>query len=241
MEFLISKMSNAGGRRGNEDYCSFIQSGEYYCLAIADGLGGHYGGEIASQIAVETVINSFNLSSGISEEKLIGYLLDAQNAIIENQDKRSELYNMRTTIAVLVMYRNLAICAHIGDSRIYYFKSGRIAFQTKDHSVPQALVNAGYISADQIRFHEDQNRLTHVLGDRNSFRPKVELLDNIKCNDALLLCTDGFWEYITESDMESDLFFSKSPSTWIDIMKKRFIDLTELDNDNYSTIAVFVK
>lgn len=241
MKLLISKMSNVGGRSYNEDYCSFTQVGEYYCLAIADGLGGHYGGGVASQIAVETVINSFNLCQEISEEKLVEYLLDAQKAIIKHQDKSRELYNMRTTIAVVLMYKNMAVCAHIGDTRIYYFKNGKIKFQTKDHSVPQAMVNGGDISADQIRFHEDRNRLTRVLGDRNSFRPKIEFLNNIEINDALLLCTDGFWEYITESDMEYDLLASKKPSIWINNMEKRLLSLVKQDNDNYTTLAVFVE
>ncbi len=241
MELEISKSSNVGGRNCNEDFCSYSQAGKYYCLSVADGLGGHRGGQVASKIAVETLERCFNIFPEISENKLIECLLDAQNALIKKQDEKLELLKMRTTIATVVMNNDSAICAHIGDTRVYHFKKGRIIFQTKDHSVPQTLVNAGELSEDQIRFHEDRNKITRVLGDRSHFKPKIDILENIESNDALLLCTDGFWEYVVENDMEEDLNISANPSIWIDKMKMRLLKLAKANNDNYSAIAVFIK
>ena len=164
----------------------------------------------------------------------------AQDAIVKKQEEDHMLASMRTTIVLLVTDFQSAMWAHIGDSRLYHFRSGRIIFQTKDHSVPQAMADAGDITHESIRFHEDRNRLLRSLGKESDLRPVIQKAPvPLHKGDAFLLCTDGFWEYVTETEMEVDLVKSDKPEQWLQNMEKRIINRADDNNDNYSATAVF--
>ena len=105
---------------------------------------------------------------------------------------------MRTTAVVLCTEGNRGTALHIGDSRFYHFRNGKIISQTKDHSVPQMLAMAGEISEHEIRRHPDRNRLLRALGDENEEVRFVRSDFEIKEGDAFLLCSDGFWEEVEE-------------------------------------------
>ena len=148
---------------------------------------------------------------------------------------------MKTTLVVLLTDGNRMQWAHIGDSRLYYFKGGKLKQRTLDHSVPQMLVAAGEIREEEIRFHPDRNRLLRVMGTEwDSPRYKVE--DPVACSgkDALLLCTDGFWEWIVEKEMRAALKRSKSPAEWLERMEREIRkNGAGKGMDNYSAVAVF--
>jgi len=241
MAFSTASVSKCGGRSNNEDYCRFVQLSGCGCWVVADGLGGHSGGEIASRMAVDTIIDSFTRKPGVDHEALMRYLNDAQTALVEYQYKNPAFSGMRTTVVVMVSDYKSAIWAHLGDSRLYLFKSGSITRQTKDHSVPQALVRSGEISYEDIRFHEDRNLLLRTLGYENNLRPAIESQSHTTGKgDAFLLCTDGFWEYVTETEMEMDLACSDTPDAWIEKMEKRLQTRVDGKNDNYTAITIIV-
>ena len=148
---------------------------------------------------------------------------------------------MRTTLVMLVSDYRYARCAHIGYSRLYYFRGGRIDFQTRDHSVPQAMVNAGECRPEEIRFHEDRNRLLRVMG-MEWEKPRYEIRAEqfvLKRGDVFLLCTDGFWEYITEDEMEGYLAEAYGPEEWLKKMEERMLSYAPGNMDNYTASAVF--
>ncbi len=105
-----------------------------------------------------------------------------------------------------------AVWGHVGDSRLYFFRQGRILEQTKDHSVPQMLLAAGEITADEIRNHPDRNRLLANLGDGKPNRFRVRKQIQIASGDAFLLCTEGFWEIVLEREMEAAFASATPPS-----------------------------
>lgn len=236
-KFRTATVSQTGGRDYNEDACDYRDG----CWVLADGLGGHGGGEVASRIAVDTIIAQLGDVAECSAARLSDAILVANNAIHARQQAEPRLERMRTTLVILLSDGTQALWAHIGDSRLYHFRDGRIASQTADHSVPQAMVRAGEISAAEIRHHEDRNRLLRTLGNEDDPRPTIpDSPRAIQPGDAFLLCTDGFWEYVTEAEMEIMLAKATDPETWLQAMTARLLSRAESDNDNYSAMALFV-
>ncbi|MCG6551299.1 MAG: protein phosphatase 2C domain-containing protein [Candidatus Magnetominusculus sp. LBB02] len=240
-EFRTEQFTHKGGRRNNEDYCGHLMLADFVCWTAADGAGGHEGGEIASETAVTAILDVFRDDPGMSSEHLWKYLRTAHSAIIKKQEVPG-LNSMRTTIAVLVSDYKSAMWAHAGDTRLYMLKDGRVLFQTKDHSMPQVLADSGQISAKEIRYHQDRNRLLKSLGVEGALSASV-MEDKVpaKEGDAFLICTDGFWEHITETEMEIDLAKSETPQQWLLHMRGRLARRVDGEYDNYSAVAVIVQ
>ena len=174
MPFLDHFISRVGGREHNEDACGSKTVEAAACWVVADGLGGHRGGETASRAAVEAVLKSFQTEPQLAAIAMQHHLEAAQQAVLKAQDEQPNLSTMRTTVVVLILDSNLALWGHIGDSRLYCFEKDRIAFRTMDHSVVQMMVAGGEIRPDQVRHHEDRNRLLRCLGNREGeFKPTI--------------------------------------------------------------------
>ncbi|MFC5532027.1 PP2C family protein-serine/threonine phosphatase [Cohnella yongneupensis] len=241
MKFIAASSSEAGGRKSNEDYCNYVQQQRFGCWVVADGLGGHEGGEFASLIAVSRIVETAGRKMLHSDAIMRYYIQEAQEALHARQKLEMRLASMRTTIVVLASDHKTASWAHVGDSRLYHFRDGAIASETKDHSVCQSLVNLGVITRAQIRQHEDRSRLLRVLGAEGAARPDVRTNVTLKPGDRFLLCTDGLWEYVTETEMEIDLAKSATPKDWIRRMEQRLLPRVKPGHDNYSSIAIFVE
>ena len=128
---------------------------------------------------------------------------------------------------------------HVGDSRLYHFRDGKLQKQTTDHSVSQMAVFMGEITTHEIRFHEDRNKVLRALGSDSC---KAELSQQLRVEegrDAFLLCTDGFWEYVYEDEMEKTLREADSPKDWIRAMEKILKTRVTAGNDNYTAAALF--
>lgn len=244
--FITAILTEKHQRRQNEDYADYLWLHGCGCWVVADGLGGHAGGEVASNLAVKTIISSFNSHREISVEAITGYLEAAQTVLRQRQQEEPRLSEMRTTIVLLVADARGARWGHVGDSRLYHFRQGRIISQTKDHSVSQALANAGEIKAAEVRFHEDRHRLLRVLGQEGLLRPTIlKARQPLEIGDAFLLCTDGFWEMVLESEMESDLSEAATPQEWLNKMQSRILDRSSREvgkqHDNFTAMPVFAK
>ena len=220
------------------------------CWVLADGLGGHRGGATASRLAVDAVLASFKEDPSISKEALATHIDRANRAVLDRQQAEPELASMRTTVVALLASADTAVWAHCGDSRLYRFY-GKSCERTRDHSVPQRLADAGEIAEEQIRFHEDRNRLLRSLGSRVETGAEFGQLQHraIRSGDEFLLASDGFWEWLTEAEMQEDRRSAWGPKGWLKRMEARLkakvargdAGDAAAGNDNYSAIAVLVR
>jgi serine/threonine protein phosphatase PrpC len=237
--FTFSEYTNIGSRQQNEDNLGVACHGESYCFVVADGLGGHGGGEVASKIAVDTVCDLF-VEKGWSENFFEQAFSTVQESILEEQERQHTPSRMKTTLVILVIHEDRAYYAHVGDSRLYYFKNNKVRKRTLDHSVPQMLALSGEIKESEIRHHPDRNRLIRVLGVKGE-SPRYEVGDPIKIsgNQSFLLCTDGYWELIEEKQMENHLVRACDVSDWIKKMNQDIDNNGKgTDMDNYTCVAV---
>lgn len=238
--FASAQISESGGRSYNEDFCGRLELEQAACWVLADGLGGHHGGALASRTATEAILESFRANPEIAPQALQGHIDTAQAAVQKLQTEQPEAADMRTTVVMLVSDYRRAIWAHVGDSRLYRFHSRGLEHQTEDHSVPQSLVCAGDITADQIRGHPDRNRLLRSLGEKGPARPTVlPEAATLSTDDAFLLCSDGFWEFVWETEMLADLAASETPAQWLDRAASRVRARAGKGHDNYSAVGVF--
>lgn len=204
--------TDIGGRSHNEDAVCIRQTGENQFLAVlADGLGGHGGGEIASEIAVETLENGWK---GISSPAVLyDLILQAHRRILSSQ---TPVCRMRSTIVALSVGSGHADWAYAGDSRLYQFYNGELVYQTRDHSASQVAVLMGEITQDEIRFHKDRSQLFRALGQDGGLNVDTGSVDLIPGQYAFLLCSDGFWEYVYEQEMTVSLAKASSPKDWVE-------------------------
>ena len=240
--FKSASFTNVGGRTVNEDSLEILENKENNCYILCDGLGGHGMGDAASSLVVNTFKEQFAKTEDVVN--FIGQTFAlAQERLMAEQKSRNAKMKMKTTgVAVVTDDRNLYV-GHVGDSRGYIFYKNKVKTRTLDHSIPQMLVETREIKEKQIRNHPERNMLLRVMGIEWD-EAKYELMAPIpldKCQ-ALLLCSDGFWELIDEREMCKLLKKAKSVEEWLDNMIKTVQTNGEGKNmDNYSAIAVWIE
>lgn len=242
MKFDIDLFSDQGTRTINEDYAVYKEDQGRLLVVVADGLGGHDRGEVASKHVAEYIRDNFDFSAETDIE--IGRVIwAAQESLLQlQQDERSK-NAMKTTVVVLVVNEKEIWLGHVGDSRGYIFKRFGKYLRTIDHSVPQMLSLAGEIKEEEIRYHSERSSLLRVLGSKWE-KDAVELSNNVPITkvSGILLCTDGFWELIQEKDMEKLLKKSATAKEWIDSMAKVVrANGRDKEMDNYTACAVILR
>lgn len=237
MRCEIYSYSDIGNRNNNEDKVENIFNENDLLAIVADGLGGYFAGEIASQYVVSRITE---WRSG--EQCTVESLLSVVESINEKiRAKQNEYGKMMSTVAVLwiQLVEQTATAINVGDTRIYQFRNGEIIFQSIDHSVAQIAVLAGDIVKEDIRNYHGRNRLIRALGAEDSVKAECVSL-TIEVGDSFLLCTDGFWEIVTEDIMEKTLIDSKNPKEWLSKMKTIINEEIHDNKDNNSAIAIFI-
>lgn len=239
-----ASLSKVGNKENNEDYIMISSEDKEGCFILADGLGGHGSGEVASQLVCENAISVYweNNFDDIKE-----YLKTAfetsQQKLLDEQKEKQELNGMKTTMVVAVIHDSCLQWAHIGDSRLYLFKNDKIKTRTLDHSLPQMLVFAKEIKEEDIRFHPDRNRLLRVMGTPwNAQSYEISSKYPVADNYSFLICSDGFWELIDEKDMCAMLKKAHSVEEWLTAMQK-IVEENGKDKemDNYSAICGWIR
>lgn len=241
MEYAV--MSNVGNREHNEDYAqgSLTETEQTGLFVLADGLGGHGRGEVASQSVVSSCFDYY--SKHANEEDFLGSAIDfAQAELLRIQEKEKAQNEMKTTIVVLQVKEKNIRWGHVGDSRLYYFKKGKLKGRTIDHSIPQMLALAGEIKEKEIRRHPDRNKLLRVVG-TDWENPQYEISEDVEKTggEAFLLCSDGFWENITEKEMVKCLKKAKNVHQWLELMNQIVQKRGKsTDMDNNTALAVMM-
>ncbi|MBF0564687.1 MAG: serine/threonine-protein phosphatase [Nitrospirae bacterium] len=211
------KNTHIGGRSENQDYSDAVIDPEHlrYCFAVADGLGGHLGGQMASKTAVMSIMKAFpNFTKDNINREFTAMFHEANEIIKEKSKAQLLMENMKTTCVVLVIIEDKAYWAHVGDSRLYVFRKWAPYYRTKDHSVVQLLLDIGEIGPDEVLKHPDRNKVTRNLGMTAKLEPSV-FANGLELNpgDCFLLCTDGFWQYMNEKEIALILrYYSDNPA-----------------------------
>ena len=186
-------------RHINEDSYYLPQSGERFC-AVADGMGGHNAGEVASALAVKAFSERMRDAGAISAQSLREAVEVANDAVYEAALENAGMNGMGTTFSALAVDSGVAYLAHVGDSRVYLIRSGVIMQVTTDHTLVEEMVRKGMLTPREARVHPRRNIITRALGTE----PWVEV-DSIQMNtrpgDAFFLCSDGMTNYVEERDI----------------------------------------
>ena len=202
MKFTIYQESRPGKRPNNEDRLAHCYSREALLMVIADGMGGHYYGEIAAQIAVQTLIESFQREANPEIRDPFLFLqksmINAHHSIIDFTELHKLNDSPRTTCVACIVQDNIAYWAHAGDSRLYLMRGGKVFTHTRDHSRVQLLMDQGVINAAQAAVHPDRNKVYSCLG--GTHNPEIEFSRKtpLESGDVLALCTDGLWGVIPD-------------------------------------------
>lgn len=244
MVISFHQTSNVGNRQVNEDCVSVIYQDDSTCFCLCDGLGGHGNGDEASSFICSFITERFMESKSDLNTVLKSLVNDAQEALVKRKSEDPQKSNMLTTLCLLIISHNQANYIHVGDSRIYHFRDGKLKIRTLDHSVPQMLVSTGELKEKDIRFHEDRNRLLRAMGTswtKEMFNIPDETI-TLQPGDSFLLCSDGFWELINEDNMQKCLKKAKTSQEWIETMQAIvFKNGKNINMDNYSAIAIWIR
>lgn len=205
MQFSIYQQSLIGGRKVNQDRMGYCFTRDSLLLLLADGMGGHLGGEIAATIALQTVSMMFRLQARPYVKKperfLEEALLQAHHDIQAYAAVNGLREIPRTTVVACLIQHNCAVWAHVGDSRLYWVRRNQILAQTRDHSHFEYLVERGRADPEERSTHPDRNKLYNCLG--ASTVPRIELSQrsSLEQGDVLLLCSDGLWSMLPETEI----------------------------------------
>lgn len=209
MKFTIYQESRIGKRQNNEDRIAYCYSREAVLMVVADGMGGHYHGEVASQIAVQTLTSAFQRDAqpAIADPFLFLQkgMTNAHHAILDYSQEHRLKDSPRTTCVACLIQDNIAYWAHVGDSRLYHMRDGKVLAVTRDHSRVRLLMDEGLISEAQAATHPDRNKVYSCLGGENP--PEIEFSRKtpLEVGDVLVLCTDGLWGPLPADVMAASL------------------------------------
>ena len=205
MRFTIFQDSRKGSRKVNQDRIAYTYGRDTLLLVVADGMGGHAGGEIAAQICVRLFIERFQREAKPVLRNPLKFLQEsmtrAHQALGSYANQFSMLETPRTTCVACVIQAGHAFWAHVGDSRLYLFREGVLIGQTKDHSKVQYLVDQGIIGPDEAATHPDRNRIFSCLG--GLVDPVIDIGKRtlLHHGDVMVLCTDGFWGVFAKDEV----------------------------------------
>ena len=176
-------------------------------FVVADGMGGHAGGDIASAIATQHVakVDDVYEDGELAIGALLNAMREANEKLTETVSKFNYLAGMGTTMDAVLITENLANIAHIGDSRVYLLRNNVMTQITKDHTFVQKLVDSGKITEEEALYHPRRNVLMRVLGDASE-EPEFDIHQlELQAGDRLLLCSDGLCSYVPGQIIEENL------------------------------------
>ena len=204
MELQCYQLTSAGDREVNQDAMVHSITDDYGLFIVADGLGGHQAGEKASRFLCQGVLR---LAAKYSVEvrrtpveafsEWVDAAVDEMKRLFAGDSGAEEAH---TTCAILYIDDNVVLTAHCGDSRIYRMNPERIIWRTKDHSIPQILLEQGKIDEHEMASHPEQNQLTRSINVLKLNSAEVIRHSPVKAGETFILCSDGFWEHVKPSE-----------------------------------------
>ncbi len=169
---------------------------------VADGMGGHASGEIASQMAIEAIGDVYYGETEVGAPAALETAIQAANERIYQTSLTDEkYYGMGTTVVALVILHDTAVAAHVGDSRLYRLRAGRMEMLTVDHSQVMEMVRHGIISMEEARHHDDKNVILRAVGTQAAVEAEISAPFAVEPGDEFLLCSDGLSDMLSDEEI----------------------------------------
>jgi serine/threonine protein phosphatase PrpC len=205
MNYQLAHYSVRGGRRSNQDRVAVAERSNAVLMVLGDGLGGHGGGEIAAEMLTQHFVKSFlavrqPVITRPSAFLALG-ILQVHAAIRTRARQLDTSLQPRTTCVVCIVQDGYAYWAHVGDSRLFHFRHGKLLTRTKDHTAVEEMHHEGVLDRDEVLHHPSKSRLLKCVGSPN--KPSISLGREtlLHESDHLLLCSDGLWETLSPEEM----------------------------------------
>jgi PPM family protein phosphatase len=241
----VAQRTCIGARLRNEDCLAVEERNGHWCLVLSDGAGGHSDGALAAQLVVARVLAGFRSRPPVEPGDLAELLLDAHDAVVASQRQRGvsgTAAAMHATVVVLMIdsSRGMALWGHLGDSRLYQWRQGRLDAVTRDDSVLQWVLDSGLIDAARAEEIPNRGVLLAALGSAEEAEPHVSEPLELQCADAFLLCSDGWWSGLGPEVISKSLAAAATPDDWLDAMTALKVQHADPHQDNYSGIACWI-
>ncbi|MEG2353299.1 MAG: Stp1/IreP family PP2C-type Ser/Thr phosphatase [Clostridium sp.] len=234
---MVGMISDVGNfRKLNEDFIGCIEEENYRFYIVADGMGGHNAGEVASSMAVQTISE---VISSNKDQNDMDYILKkaieiTNEKIYKLSQEKNALNGMGTTLTLCLIKNNMMKVANIGDSSCFILKNLEVEKITKDHSLVQELIDSGSITEEQGKNHPNKNIITRALGTKNEVETDIFEVDLNPVN-KIILCTDGMSNSVSREEMRGILLSINDNQEACE----KLIELSKLNGskDNISVIV----
>ena len=235
----ISSARNSGNLEVNRDYIGMLEDCGCGCFAVCDGSLSSSDGDKISEAVIDSIMFDFKNTQAVTRETIVEYFKNADEKLwaMTQAKKDSAIPEEYLASAVVVLTDgNCVICGHLGNCRMYYLSENYLQYITPDHSLAYLAHSEGKFRFPGIRKSRDRRKLTAYLGADPMCQAEIITPIAVRKGDGVLLCSDGFWENVTERQVEKTLKRSKSASEWLRKMLK--IVIKNDPDDNYSAITI---
>ena len=234
-----------GGRRENQDHYIIADTPVGMLAVVCDGMGGGPAGKTASSVAAKAIVESVKSVPSIREPEkaLIDAVTQANAQLVKMAKENPELKGMGTTVVALLISKEVATVAHVGDSRLYHLRRGKKIFVTKDHSKVAEMVRAKVLTEEQARLSSMSNIITRALGIYETCEVEIDQLPYEK-GDRFVLCTDGIWGAMPDKELVTYYTSTKSLSGSVDRISVKVDEIgfaTGGGHDNHTLVLLETK
>lgn len=234
-KFVTKFISEIGTKKRNNDYFGYVQLDNYAIWIITDGVGEESDGGIASKLAVEAGVEYFMQHPRFNTEVLQEIVNYVNMRIIEKQKQNEKSNLMQTSFLVVITNYNSILYANVGNTRLYLIRNGYIEKQSMDDTVAYLLVQHGSLSKNDVRFHRQRNDLLQALGDYSKIKPFIlKTPIELQEKDSICLATIGFWENLSEEEIENKIQKNQNREALIVEVEKKLLDVSNEKVDNYT-------
>ena len=243
MRFETAEISLLGDREENQDRAAVCEKDGAVLIVVADGMGGHEGGSMAAEVAVESLRRGF-LSTGDREDWqafLRRAIESAHDEVVALGDKVGVGSRPRTTCAVCIAYDARVLWAHVGDSRVYLARGGELLTRTRDHTPLEGLLQDGLISEEEIAGHPMRHYVEYCLGGVAE-RPLISISEEraLEPGDLLLVCSDGLWSGVPDREIAAGPASDTMLADWLARVSSRAVRACTPYSDNTTAITLRV-
>jgi len=235
MRYETAQVNRLGNREKNQDRVAIVENDGAILMVLADGLGGHHGGEIASQKAVDMFIQLFGeqeIPLADPRQFLKMGMDSAHRSIVDAGNAQFPPIIPRTTCVACVIQGGNATWAHIGDSRLYVYRDSEKHFRTMDHSIVEELFQKGVINEMERATHPKRHHITRCLGGDTEPESNLEQTQTLKTGDVIIMCSDGLWDPLGDEGIAE--FLDANLSESVDNMAYEAENRSQPRSDNIS-------